>query len=90
MASYQIRRGDIDPAESKSEVKTEFHIFSNFHISKEDLSKISELSKKNTLIFVPNHQSNFDFPTIFYLLYKRCTSETTSFFGSLDAVLDQN
>ena len=45
-------------------------LFSDFTISKDDLSKISELSKKNTLIFVPNHQSNFDFPTIFYLLYK--------------------
>ncbi|MBG07261.1 MAG: hypothetical protein CME68_00745 [Halobacteriovoraceae bacterium] len=45
-------------------------LFSGFSISKDDLAKISDLSKKNTLIFVPNHQSNFDFPTIFYLLYK--------------------
>tara|TARA_B100000029_G_scaffold116406_1_gene109205 strand:- start:470 stop:2761 length:2292 start_codon:yes stop_codon:yes gene_type:complete len=45
-------------------------LFSKFSISKENLEKIKELSKKNTVIFVPNHQSNFDFPTIFYLLYK--------------------
>ena len=45
-------------------------LFSGFFISKENLAKVKELSKKNTVIFVPNHQSNFDFPSIFYLLYK--------------------